>query len=410
MDYSSKDYANKLHTGYISVNTIFVVSGIVLMLISELFADIRFNVFRYIDEIFCLLCVLFLFVNIIMKKRIIKYYKWFAVLLLIGFMGNFFYDVQSDFKVVAIDAFIFSKPYILFLYIIITIKESQAKIIYNFLLVISKIFIVILAFSSILTMFFDVGMVSERGFIFFSGFGGTISNWTILFLALVGNSKKNDRWIYYILSVIIIISADSGLGIFLLLGFLLIYLFIEKKRNFRWYYLILIVPICLWLGRNEIMGYLMNDNSPRYKLFYYSFITARDFFPLGAGFATYGSTTAISYYSKLYYKYRFNKMWGMSVRGSDFLMDSYYPQIIGQMGFIGFIIYVIFMYFIFKKFVWAIKNINIKCASIFLFVSWVIAGLGFGTISAWGCTVYVILAVLYLADSYIKEKDKYEII
>ena len=107
--------------------------------------------------------------------------------------------------------------------------------------------------------------------------------------------------------------------------------------------------------------------------------------------------TAISEYSKLYYEYGFNKRWGMSEEYHPFLMDSYYPQIIGQFGYFGSVLYFSFLFTVLKKIILRVSDNNCRCSCLFLFFSWCIAGFGFGTASSWGCTVYLLLPVLAIA-------------
>ena len=126
--------------------------------------------------------------------------------------------------------------------------------------------------------------------------------------------------------------------------------------------------------------------------------------PIGAGFATYGSSVAANQYSNLYYLYGFSNRWGMGKNDTGFLVDSYYPQIIAQTGFLGSALYGIFMYKLFFKIIMRMQNNSAKTATIYLFAIWAVSGLGFGSSSLWGCLVYAVIPILYLVDKY----DLYE--
>ena len=387
-----------------SLNVIFITIGIALMIAYDLFG-LEYVGYGYVDEIFCLICLLSLFMNALMPKRMPKYFFYLLAaliaLLFLGFLGNLFSGVQTDFLVIAEDAFIFCKPYILFLYVITTVKEHQVKMIYDYFTVICKILIIIIFFFSVASLIFGWNMQNSKGeFSFLSkiGFTGIPAMWTVLLLAVIVSNKNNNRFLYYILSAIVIFMTNSGLGKLSIVGLLAIYLFLEKRKKFKWYYLLMIIPICLWVGRSEISGYLMNPNAPRFLLFYYSFVTAFKYFPFGSGFATYASTMAAKVYSKLYYVYGFNQRYGMDYNSRSFLMDSYYPQIVGQFGIFGVILFGYFMFVILKKIILRIRNRYIRNASLYLFATWAIAGLGFGISGLWGCMVYLVLALLYLMD------------
>jgi len=64
---------------------------------------------------------------------------------------------------------------------------------------------------------------------------------------------------------------------------------------------------------------------------------AKQFFPLGSGFATYGSFMAKEHYSPLYTTLGYNMIYGMSENIPYFLSDSFWPIIIAQFGFVGII-------------------------------------------------------------------------
>lgn len=59
------------------------------------------------------------------------------------------------------------------------------------------------------------------------------------------------------------------------------------------------------------------------------------YFPLGAGFGTFGSDVAATQYSPLYKKYGFNSIYGMRQGETYFLNDNYWPMVMGQFGFFG---------------------------------------------------------------------------
>ena len=385
---------------YISIYPFFVCLGIFLMIFSDLFERICPKSLGYADEGVAAVCILLVIVMIFTTGRICirRYYLLLFSILVIGVFGNIFWNVQTDMKVILRDLFLFVKPYVILLYIQLTLTESRANAIYKFAMSISKALLVITAVSSVITLKIPLGMTTDRGtFLFLGEFTGVVSWWTILFLAVVCSDKKNSRLFYFLLSTLIIIRSGSGLGTLALVLAVCVYFFVEMKKKFNWYYIFLMIPLCLWIGKNEIIEYLLNDTAPRFLLFYYAFVTASNCFPLGSGFASYGSTTAISEYSKLYYEYGFNKRWGMSEEYHPFLMDSYYPQIIAQFGYFGSVLYFPFLLAVLKKIILRVIDNNCRCSCLFLFFSWCIAGFGFGTASSWGCTVYLLLPVLAVA-------------
>ena len=384
----------------ISPHTVFILAGVILVIASDLFGLAQYAgaVVDYTDEVFCVLCLCGVLIHF-RHKRLPKFYLYFIALIPLGLLGNLVARVETDPRTIAADVFIFCKPYILLLYMLTTVRESQIKKLYTYLMVVSKAVILIITVHAITALVFGLGAYNLAGdYIFVGIFPGTVSMWTNLSLAMIMSKKNNNRLLYFLLSAFIAIITNSGLGTLSIVGLVTIYFFLEKRRKFRWHYLLLIVPLCLWVGRNEITDYLMDSEEPRYLLFYYAFLTAFRFFPLGSGFATYASAMASQKYSALYYEY-FNNRYGMSVDMKSFLMDSYYPQVIGQLGLIGTILFVWFMFLLFKNMIWKGSNKYMRNARIYLFATWAIAGLGFGTSGPWGCIVYLVLGLLYLMDT-----------
>ena len=159
------------------------------------------------------------------------------------------------------------------------------------------------------------------------------------------------------------------------------------------------------VGWNEISGYLLDTNAPRYLLFYYSLVTAWDYIPIGSGFASFGSPLAATQYSSLYYRYGFNYKWGMSEGDTSFLLDSYFPQIIAQTGILGSAIYIMFIYKVFSYFIFSIKDVSVKASAIFIFIIWLASGLGFGCGSTWGCLAWMIIPIFYLINENYEGQD-----
>lgn len=99
-----------------------------------------------------------------------------------------------------------------------------------------------------------------------------------------------------------------------------------------------IIPICVvavaicW---NQLVFYFTSDTQARSVLLRFGIMTMVTYFPLGAGFGTFGSDVAATQYSPLYKKYGFNSIYGMRQGETYFLNDNYWPMVMGQFGFFG---------------------------------------------------------------------------
>lgn len=73
----------------------------------------------------------------------------------------------------------------------------------------------------------------------------------------------------------------------------------------------------------------------RNAMYIASFRIAVDHFPLGVGFGLFGGYATKLHYSKIYYQYGLSNIWGLSSETGQFLLDTFWPHVLGQFGFIG---------------------------------------------------------------------------
>lgn len=230
----------------------------------------------------------------------------------------------------------------------------------------------------------------ERFYTFFSGFSGGVGWWSILlFTILMCPKRKNILW--YPITFVIVFFTRSDLSFVGMMLVPLFYLMVEKGGKIRWFYFVPVFALAAVLGFEEISRSLMNESAPRSLLYRYAFITSIACFPIGSGFGTYGSVMAAKYYSILYQNYGFQSLYGMSKDMTNFLLDSYYPMILGQFGILGCGVFFVFLYRILKKNVLTIENKTIRCWSLYLFVIFIAAGIGFATGNNWGCSVFLLI-------------------
>ncbi|EKB48332.1 hypothetical protein [Cecembia lonarensis] len=152
----------------------------------------------------------------------------------------------------------------------------------------------------------------------------------------------------------------------LFIWFLFFFIF-SKNRIKLLFYLIPVIFIGLIVLSNSTLLYRFSnlgvyldpeyaDSIARTLLLIKSFEIANDFWPLGSGFGSFASEYAFINYSKLYYDYDLYFVRGLEPYAgryngiSSFLLDTHWPHIIAELGFLGFLIYMImFFYFPFKS-------------------------------------------------------------
>jgi hypothetical protein len=81
----------------------------------------------------------------------------------------------------------------------------------------------------------------------------------------------------------------------------------------------------------------------RLTLYRGSVEVASDYFPLGAGLGRYGSWMSRIEYSPLYERLGFDQIWGLSPDFPNFITDTFWPQILGEIGVFGLLAYLLFV-------------------------------------------------------------------
>lgn len=214
---------------------------------------------------------------------------------------------------------------------------------------------------------------------------------TIYIRSLLGLKKAIFK--NYIPAIILAINAINykGLGFYSLLFLVMICLPFVKKFKLR--YLLIFVPFVIFVTLDQLEFY-SNITSSRGALIFYSFIIAKDHFPLGAGFGTYGTEFSRNVYSPLYSMYGLSNIWGLTMDHPSYITDTMWSGIIGETGYLGLVSILVFFIFIFK-YISSQKYLNRRCMAVqyLLIVYGIIECFGDSIfMSARGVTIFVLLA------------------
>jgi hypothetical protein len=123
--------------------------------------------------------------------------------------------------------------------------------------------------------------------------------------------------------------------------------------------LVIFIPVLANLATSTIQNYVAipslspgetgtgdpGEAPPQVRIALYigSFEVARDDFPLGGGLGRWGSWMSRQHYSPLYYEYEVNKIRGLKPSHPINATDTFWPQILGELGFPGFLAYATFL-------------------------------------------------------------------
>ena len=115
------------------------------------------------------------------------------------------------------------------------------------------------------------------------------------------------------------------------------YFVIWYRKKLRVWHMVALCLAAITVAWEQIYFYFieLSGESARSVLTSTAIEIMRDYFPIGTGFGTYASASAMEHYSPVYYMYGINQIWGLSEDFRAFGSDSFWPIIIGQTGFIG---------------------------------------------------------------------------
>lgn len=270
-----------------------------------------------------------------------------VVIILIGVCSNIYSGIERSISSIIID--IVAKIKVIFPFIAIKyfFYEKAQISLTKILLYPAKFYIIISFFCGIISLFVDIGMYGREArygfpgynFIFDFPFQFLVVSMLAILCIIKSNIRKKYKYIYYFMAVIsLILSTKGGNIIFSVLFIFFCFYFKKRSSISKKTYIILSIVVIL-LGIYQIQTYLLNEDAPRYLFFYYAGVTANEYFPLGSGFATFGSDQASREYSPLYYLYDFQDLFGMTPDDGAFLNDNFWAMAIGQFGWIGAILY-----------------------------------------------------------------------
>ena len=338
---------------------------------------------NYIDDVFTVIIILVaigkFIINIKKKKEKYdkndKYIVIFLILLIfIGLIGNIVSKYQTSLTSIIIDIISFLKLAGVYLAGLVLFNNEKGEHYYTIAKYFSKIILIIITFIAIGNLVFNWGMSPK-----YARFG--IEPYTLgghpsfasaitcccLSILLV-EYKENRIWIILGLILTALTLRMKAIGYVVLMC--LIIPFYKNKKEFKLRSLIVYGLIAVLLTKDYIIAYFFDESASRGVALISSIKLALEFLPLGAGFATFGTTGSTMNYSKAYSVLGIDDRYGFREDASSFVGDGGWATEIGQFGFLGagMILFIIYLMYISVK-----KKIssNLNCIpyiSIFLYL------------------------------------------
>lgn len=381
----------------------------------------------FLGEIAGIISVIYILKCIIINKKIyffeIKMLSIMFFIMTIGIYGNILFQVDRSIKVILVDIFSFFKVYICFLATDNYMKKISnykklciLKNLYNF----SRIFIMIASILYIINLYYDLGLsfdirygIPAYKFIYNSS-GWLNQYWIGIVLIIsmrkiVNKSREDTGYIFCIMMLIIWLSTLRSRAFVMIFFYIFLHIYFKyfisiklfekiKENIFEIKKIVIFIFISIILGYNQIVKYYFNNESlkGRNLLLKNSLLIMKEYFPLGAGFGTYGTESAKIEYSPLYYKYMMNLHPALNEKRGTELTDCYWPAVLGETGIIGFILMGILIYILFKYWIKSSKNlVTLKVIIlyiIYLVISSSATGIFFSDLTA----TYMMLIALFI--------------
>lgn len=391
---------------------------VILILLFPIFNLINSSLFSYYDEVvglagiisafYCFACGKF---SALDKRMFI----FLIIITLIGLVSNFVYGLANSNFGVILDFLHLWKTfgaYFLFKYALNGFGDKDRIIIA--LSGMARIIVVFMLAASLIGQFLEIGVCgTQRVLGFFNEFNffwhnGIQTGWLIfgciLILAFSPISKRTF-YFYYICSLIpMLLTGSMFVYSFLVIETVLLILWRGKRLKIL--YLLIIGLMVIAVAWQDIVSYFFN-NGVRMQFYIAAVRLASQYFPLGTGFATFGSEMASRYYSNVYISLGWEDLWTFG-RDGLYLNDNFFAGILGQFGFIGLFLYLGCLYFLFKSIIFNTNISKIKyitLISVFLVI--VIVMIGSASVkSMMGIFMFALLG--YFSNNSSGEKAEYK--
>ena len=375
------------------------------------FLDSRITYFSYMDEISTIIFTFFVVYKGKYKSKedkCIMTCLW--LIAAIGFISNVSSGLIHNYFAIFVDFIWLLKVYVGYVGAKLLLKNNKVRTYFiRGLYTLSTLFIVVSFACGLINLVVDIGMSDGvrygiRSYCFVIGNSGHYGLMVSACLSIILASSKTgiiNKKFLMIMGLICIAFTTKLMPIIVLVVYFILEI-VNKKGKVKIYQWAIIGGLLVVAGSNQIDSYVKDLNHPRMRLVTYGFITLKEYFPLGSGFATYGSEMAKRFYSPLYYNYGFNNYYGLSQSQPGALNDNYLAMIAGQFGILGLVLFAVIMFSIFKSIQkTSFQQIEHKNMSLSLFASMVITSFMSGTFkSSTGLLVFMAIALLQSCGGY----------
>lgn len=333
---------------------------LVFTIMSEMLSTEVNDIFSYSDEIFVIVVII---AGII--KSFSKVPKWkiqeliiFVILLIIyiiGIVGNKISNIQENTFAISIDMLNWIKFWGTYLFLQSIIKKEKISKYYELFVSLIKILLVVSLILELLNIL-DINVLTNKydrfglhSFCFIDGHPSAASSvFAVCICVLLYNYKKNKKWIMIAIAMEILTFRFKAIAFVIAL----IIEIVIMRRRVSITKIVFISGILIAVAWQPIKYYFLDSTASRAVALSTSIKIAKEYNPIGLGFATFGTSPSGKFYSNAYKIYGLSHRWGFTEDNYSYIGDGGWASIIGQFGFWGTILFfsmIILLYFAIKS-------------------------------------------------------------
>jgi len=309
--------------------------------------------FSYYDEILAVSSLLSLFFSMAMRKSRFTREMKIALCLLfaivvIGLFENFLSGIVSDTFFILVDILACSKFFIIYFALKSILGNTSYFV--SYMARESKVLLVLMLACLVINQFVDIGMTYEmryglKAFQFVFIHPTHMVTLSLACMAFIYSDASNGWKKYIGIALVLMAMSLRSRWVALALVIVLIIIFVKKGSTRAPFVVIGVGSVSAFLvGQAQMSVYYGSaSESARGHLMTTALSVFQNFFPLGAGFASFGSGVTKTIYSPLYYQYGLQNVYGLAPNNPSYLTDTFWPVVLAQFGFLGLIIWLLLL-------------------------------------------------------------------
>ena len=188
-----------------------------------------------------------------------------------------------------------------------------------------------------------------------------LSQILVLFLSILSIDKNNEKRtkLKKILCIIMLLLTLRTRSIAFAIVFLIIdnYSILNKTILRKIITIFAAIVVIILLSSDSMSTYYGSmESTARGRMTVNSVRIARENFPLGYGYASYGTSAAAKYYSPIYRRLNYDNIYGLGYINTHYATDTFWPALIGEFGFIGLVVFSLYLAYLIKISLKMLKN------------------------------------------------------